>query len=188
MEDLFDFQALRVAQPAKWRPDRATYEIFTGDRQRVASVTETAGHSQLSILRESVPDTRVFAVTTPAGQPVFSLVKQASNWVTELRDPAGELAGTIGTGNTRRTYTLRDTRGQAVGEVEGDLALKNYQVYGTGRRRVARVRKTWAGLAKEILTPSDHYMVEFTGPVTQPARTLIVMMPIVIDLTSYGPV
>jgi hypothetical protein len=52
----------------------------------------------------------------------------------------------------------------------------------------ARVRKTWAGLTKEMLTSSDHYTVEFTGPVSQPARTLTVMMPIVLDLTLYGPV
>jgi hypothetical protein len=33
----------------------------------------------------------------------------------------------------------------------------------------------------------DHYAVEFTGLVLQPARTLTVMMPIVLDLTLYGP-
>jgi hypothetical protein len=39
-----------------------------------------------------------------------------------------------------------------------------------------------------MLTPSDHYKVEFTGPVSRPARILTVMMPIVLDLTLYGPV
>jgi hypothetical protein len=33
--------------------------------------------------------------------------------------------------------------------------------------------------------PSDD---GFTGPVSQPARTLTVMMPIVLGLTLYGPV
>jgi hypothetical protein len=48
--------------------------------------------------------------------------------------------------------------------------------------------KTWAGLTKEMLTPSDHYQVEFTGSVPATARTLTVMMAVVLDLTSYGPV
>jgi hypothetical protein len=52
----------------------------------------------------------------------------------------------------------------------------------------ARVRRRRTGPAKEILTPSDHYRVEFTGPVSQPARTLTVMMPIVLDLTVYGSI
>jgi hypothetical protein len=52
----------------------------------------------------------------------------------------------------------------------------------------ARLRKTWAGLTKEVLTPSDHYRVDFTGPVSAQARMLTVMMAIVLDLTLYGPV
>jgi hypothetical protein len=39
-----------------------------------------------------------------------------------------------------------------------------------------------------MLTPSDHYALEFTGLVSQPARTLTVMTPIVLDLTVYEPV
>ena len=73
-----------------------------------------------------------------------------------------------------------------MGQVTGDLALKHFSVAGTGGAVFARVRKNWAGL-KEVLTPSDHYAVEFTGLVSQPARTLTVMMPIVLDLTLYGP-
>jgi hypothetical protein len=52
----------------------------------------------------------------------------------------------------------------------------------------ARVRKTWAGLTKEMLTPSDRYTVDLAGLVSHPARTLTVMMPIVLDLTLYEPV
>ena len=39
-----------------------------------------------------------------------------------------------------------------------------------------------------MLTPSDHYRVDFTGTVSPPARMLTVMMAIVLDLTLYGPV
>ena len=186
MEDPFDFRALRIRQPGKLLPDRANYEIFNADRQLVATVTETEGHARLKVLGKSVPDTRVLAVATAAGEPVGFLIKQTSEWITELRDPGGEVIGRIRTGGTRRTYTLLDNQGQAVGQVTGDLALKHFSVTGTGGAMVARVRKNWAGL-KEMLTPSDHYAVEFTGQVSQPARMLTVMMPIVLDLTLYGP-
>jgi hypothetical protein len=135
-----------------------------------------------------VPDTRVFAVTTAAGEPVGSLIKQTSEWITEFRGPGGELIGRIRTGGTRRIYTLLGDQDQAVGKVTGDLALKHFSVTCTGSAVVARVRKTWAGLTKEMLTPSDHYTVEFTSLLPQPARTLTVMMPIVLDLTLYEPV
>jgi Scramblase len=188
VEDPFDFQALRIQQPGKLLPDRASYEIFNADRQLLATATETESHTRLKLLSKSVPDTRVFAVTTAAGEPVGSLIKQTSEWITEFRGPGGELIGRIRTGDTRRIYTLLGDQDQTVGKVTGDLALKRFSVTGTGSAMVARVRKTWAGLTKEMLTPSDHYTVEFTGLLLQPARTLTVMMPIVLDLTLYEPV
>lgn len=188
VEDPFDFQALRIQRPGKLLPNRANYEIFNDDRQLPATVTETEGHTRLKRLGKSVPDTRTFAVTTAAGEPVGFLIKQSSEWITEFRGPGGELIGRIRTGDTRRIYTLLGDQDQAVGKVTGDLALKHFSITGTGGAVCARVRKTWAGLTKEMLTPSDHYTVEFTGLVSHPARTLTVMMPIVLDLTLYGPV
>jgi hypothetical protein len=187
VEDPFDFQALRIEQPGKLLPDRANYEIFNADRKLLATATETEGHTRLKLLGKSVPDTRAVSITTVGGEPVGYLITQSSEWITEFRGPGGELIGRIRTGGTRRTYTLLGDQGQAVGKVTGDLALKHFSVTGTGGAVVAVVRKTWAGIPKEMLTPSDHYTVEFTGPVSQPARTLTVMMPIVLDLTMYGP-
>jgi hypothetical protein len=74
-----------------------------------------------------------------------------------------------------------------------------YEIFNAARQLLAtaaeteghtqrELRKTWAGPAKEILTPSDHYRVEFTGPVSQPTRTLAVMTAIALDLTAYGPI
>jgi Scramblase len=188
VEDLFDFEALRIHQPGKLLADRANYEIFTADRRLVAAVRETEGHTRRRLLSKSLPDTRVLEVTTAAGQPCGSLIKQASDWITELRGSEGELVGRIRTGNTRRIYTLLDDQDKIVGKVTGDLALKHFSAAANGRREFARVRKTWAGLTKEMLTPSDHYSVEFTGPVSHPARTLTVLVPIVLDLTLYGPI
>jgi hypothetical protein len=187
VEDPFDFRALRIRQPGKLLPNRANYEIFNADRQLLATATETEGHTRLKLPGKQAPDTRAIAVTTTAGEPVGFLINQSSEWITEFRGPGGELIGRIRTGGTRRIYTLLGDQGQAVGKVTGDLALKHFSVTGTGGAVVAVVRKTWAGLTKEMLTPSDHYTVEFTGLVSQPARTLTVMMPIVLDLTLYGP-
>jgi hypothetical protein len=187
MEDHFDFQKLRIQQPGKLLSTRASYEIFTARRQLLATVTETEAHHRLKVISKAMPDTRVLAVTAAAGEPILTLIKQASAWITDLEGPEGELIGRIRTSGTRRHYTLLDDRDETVGRVEGDLALKHFSVKGTTGGEFARVRKTWAGLTKEMLTASDHYKVDFTGPVSAAARTLTVMMPIVLDLTLYGP-
>lgn len=187
MEDPFDFQMLRIQQPGKLLPNRASYEIFNAQRQLLATATETEGHTLRKVLSKSMPDTRVLAVTTAANKPVLHLIKQDSEWITELRDPAGELIGRIRTAGTRRHYTLLDAKDETLGKAVGDLALKHFSVTGAAGGEFARVSKTWAGLTKEMLTSSDNYKVEFTAPVSLPSRTLTVMMPIVLDLTRYGP-
>lgn len=188
MDDPFDFPALQIHQPGKFLPNRASYEIFNAQRQLLAIATETEAHTRLNLLSKSVPDTRVLTVTTVAREPVLTLIMQARERVTELQSPEGELVGQIYATHTTRHYTLIDDKGRTLGNAVGDLALKHFSVTGAEGGEFARVRKTWAGLTKEMLTPSDHYKVEFTGPVSRPARTLTVMMPIMLDLTLYGPV
>lgn len=187
MEEIFDFQSLRVQQPGKLLADRASYHIFNDQRQLLATATEAEGHARVK-LRGAMIDVREFAVTTPAGMPVLSLIKQNTTWSTEVKEPGGEVIGRIRTEPNRRYYTLLDETGQAIGQAVGDLGLKRFSVIAVEGGTFARVRKTWAGLRKEMLTSSDHYEIQFTGaPVSRVARVLTVMVPIVLDLTSYEP-
>jgi hypothetical protein len=186
VSDPFDFSELRIRQPGKLIPGRASYQIFDAKRKLLAVATETESH-RLQTLTRMVSDTRALAVTTAAGEPVLTLVKRDSEWAAELRDPAGELIGRIRIGGSRRHYTLLDEEDQVAGEAVGNLAVNDFTVTGAGGERYARVRKTWAGLRKELLTSADHYSVSFTSPVPERVRTLTVMMPIVLDLARYGP-
>jgi len=187
VDDLFDSTVLWIRQPAKLLPSRASYEIFSG-RQRLAIATETETHTRRELLSQVLPEDRVLTVTTVTGEPVLNLISRSREWLADLHRPGGELLGRIHVGDTRRRYTLTGDQDQAVAEVVGDLAMKHFTVTGAGGGRIAQVSKTWAGLAKEMLTPSDHYKVEFAGSVAEPARTLTAMLAIVLDLTVYGPV
>jgi len=183
----FNCRALQVQQPGEWLANRARYEIFDDQRRLVAIAGEIDAHTRLNVLAKSMPDSRVLSITTAGNEPVLTLIKHARDRITELRDPLGEPAGTIQAMQTNRYYTLLDNQDQEVGRVVGDLALKNFSVTGHADREFARIRKTWAGF-KEMLTTADNYQVEFTAPVSPPARTLTVVMAIVLDLTVYGPV
>ena len=188
VDDPFDFQALRILQPGRLLPNRASYQIFNEQRQLLAIATEIEAHARRKLLSKSMPDARVLAVTTAGGEPVLTLIKHQRERITELHNPEGELAGRIRATHTTRHYTLLDDQDETVGKVVGDLALKHFTVTGAQGGEFARLRKTWAGFPKEVLTPSDHYKVEFTASVSRPTRLLTVMMAIVLDLTLYGPV
>jgi hypothetical protein len=186
----FDFRELRIRQPGKMLPGRATYEIFDTKKNLLATVAETQSRGVLQSVMHMVPGgTRVLAVQTPAGEPVLNLVRQNSDgdWLAALTDPDGQLIGTIRIEFSRRHYTLLDADGQTVGMAVGDLSAAKFAVTGADGERFAQIKKTWAGLGKELLTSSDHYTVTFTGPVSPSIRTMIVMVPIVLDMTRHGP-
>jgi hypothetical protein len=188
MDDLFGFQKLRIQQPGKLLPSRASYEILSDDRVVLATATEAEAHARLRLIPQGVPDVRVLAVATASGQPLLTLTTHTRNHITEIADPGGEPVGQIRGRYTHRHYSLIDGQRQTVGKVVGDLGLKHFSVTSPAGSEFARIHKTWAGFKKEMLTPSDHYKVEFTGPVAQPARILTVMIAIVLDLTLYEPV
>jgi Scramblase len=189
MAEYFAFREMRIRQPGKMLPGRAIYEIFDTDKNLLATATETESRGVLKSVIGMVPGARVLAVRTPAGEPVLSLARQDSDsdWLAALIDPDGQPIGRIRIGFSRRHYSLLDPDGQIGGRAVGDLGASKFTVNGPDGERFAHIRKTWAGLGKELLTSSDHYTVTFIGPVSSPIRTMIVMLPIVLDMNRHGP-
>jgi hypothetical protein len=188
VQSLFDSSELRVRQPGKLLPGRASYEI-SGDRRRLLAVaTEVEARTVLDKITKLVPEARTLAVTSPAGEYLFTLSFQSAKFVSELADPDGALLGTVKIAGSRRHYTLLDAEGEVLGEATGDLAVRRFTVMAPGHPPFAEVRKTFAGPVKEAFTSSDNYTVKFAAtPVPPLARTLTVMIPIILDLARYGP-
>lgn len=187
MEDPFAVRELRIRQPARMLAGRARYDIFDPDKKLLAVAAETEHRSALQAVTAMVPQTRVLEVRAADGESMLTLVKRDRDWLTDVKDAGGQLIGRIQTGETRRHYTLLDEAGQVAGQAVGDLAVKQFTITGPDGERYARLRKTWAGLGKELLTSADHYTVTFTGPMPPRVRMLVVMVPIVLDMARHGP-
>ena len=187
MEDPFAVTELRIRQPARMLPGRARYDIFDPSKKLLAIATETEPRSALQTMASLVPRTRILGVRSASGEPMLTLVKRDDDWRADVTNPDGQLIGRIEIGETRRHYTLLDETDQVAGQAVGDLAVKQFTITGPDGERFARLRKTWAGLGKELLTSSDHYTVTFTGPMPPRVRMLVVMVPIVLDMTRHGP-
>jgi hypothetical protein len=188
VDDFFDFKELRVRQPGKILPGRACYEIFGDKKNLLATARETQSRTVLDKISQLMPDARVLAVTSPAGEHLFTLDFLGSKWIAELTDPDGTLIGKIRVGGSRRHYTLIDSEGTEIGQAVGDLSVTRFRVTGTNVPPFAEIRKTFAGPLKEAFTSSDHYTVKFSEirvPVL--LRTLTVMVPVILDLARYGP-
>lgn len=189
---LFDSPVVRVRQPGKILPTQARYEIFDDKRNRLASATETDRRTRLQMLKATLPtapppDARILTVTAAEDQPILVLTRHPDGRLAEVHRPDGGLVGRILATGTTRHYSLTDDQDRVVATVVGELSLKHFRVTGPSGARIAHVSKTWAGPVKEWLTPADHYKVAFSGDTPEPARTLIVMTAIVLDLALYGP-
>ena len=187
MEDPFAVKELRIRQPARVLPGRTRFDIFDERKKLIAIAAETEHRTALQTMASMIPRTRVLGVRSADGEPMLTLVKRDEDWVADVTDPADQLVGRIQIGETRRHYTLIDETEQVAGQAVGDLAVKQFTITGPDGERLARLKKTWAGLGKELLTSSDHYTVTFTGPMSPNVRALVVMVPIVLDMVKYGP-
>lgn len=187
MGDPFDFQVLWVLQPGHLPANRARYQIFNGKKELLASAADTERRARFEVIPKTVPDGATLVILGADGDHLMTMIRQHVEYMTELRDAAGELVGKIRTGSTRRNYTLLNEQDEVVAKVTGDLGLKNFAIADSTGGKLAQVRKTNAGLFKEMFTKNDHYKVEFIGPVPPAARTLIAMVPVVLDLTLYEP-
>jgi hypothetical protein len=194
VEDFFDYSELRIRQPGKVLPGRASYEISNDRKQLLAVATEIESRTMLDKITKLLPDSRPLAVTSPTGEYLFTLAFESTKWVAELVDPDGAIVGKVKIGGSRRHYTLLDAEGEVLGEATGDLAVRRFTVTAhvsntaQGNPPFAEIRKTFAGPVKEAFTSSDNYLVKFGAtPVPALTRTLTVMVPIILDLARYGP-
>ncbi len=188
VDNLFGFDEIRVRQPGRLLAGRASFEIFGDDKTLLATAVETEGRSTFAKITKLVPHTRALDVMNEAGEPLFALILESSEWVADLFDADEKLIGKIRIAGNRREYTLVDAADQVVGKAVGDLAVKRFTVSGPGLPPFAEIRKTWAGPLKESLTSADNYTVKFTRAQVPPlVRVLTVMVPVVLDLAKYGP-
>jgi len=193
--DLFDTPHLLIEQPGKLLPTRAVYRILDAGGKPLAVVNEADEHTRLVVLKgmragSRQPGTRVLTVATAAAQdePVLVLTTLPDGRNSEVRRPDGELVGRIQALRTTRHLRLLDDHDRPLGDVTGDLSLRRFTVAAPGGDRLAVLTKTWAGLVKELLTPSDHYRLEFAGDPAPTVRVLATLSAIVIDITLHGPV
>lgn len=57
----------------------------------------------------------------------------------------------------------------------------NFNIADSAGNEVARVTKTWEGLAKTVFTTADNFVVQIHRPLEEPLRTLVVASSLAID-------
>jgi uncharacterized protein YxjI len=81
-------------------------------------------------------------------------------------------------------FLVYDHSGQQIAEVKGNWKGRDFKFTNTNGREIGQVNKKWAGLAKEIFTSADNYVVSLTdlSGANQDAAALLLAASLSIDL------
>lgn len=79
-------------------------------------------------------------------------------------------------------FALNGPSGQ-VGTIQGEnWRAWNFGVTDTAGTEVARITKTWEGLAKTVFTTADNYVVQIHAESAEPLRSLVIAAAVSVDL------
>ena len=72
--------------------------------------------------------------------------------------------------------------GQAVGSINAEnWRAWNFNIQDASGQEVARINKTWEGLAKTLFTTADNYVLQLHRPLDEPLRSLVVASALTVD-------
>jgi hypothetical protein len=72
--------------------------------------------------------------------------------------------------------------GQRIGSINGEnWRAWNFAIRDAGEGEVARITKTWEGLAKTMFTSADNYVVKLHAQLAEPLRSLVIASAVSVD-------
>lgn len=186
---LLDTTILVIEQRRKLFEMRNQYRILDETGAPIGAV-EQETQSALAFLARLGTDLDValpvtLTVTDAAGQAVLVLHKPWFRMALSVSRPDGSRLGTV----TKRIrlgkarFTLSDAAGSELGEVRAEnWRARDFVVVDHSGNEVARAAKQWRGLATEMFTDADTYVLNLPGEVTDPLRSLALGASLAIDL------
>ncbi len=188
---LFDEPVLVVNQRAKLIEVTNEYAILDQHGQPLGAVTEVGQSTLRKLLRVlSSYDqylTHRFEVRDLAGQPLLLLTRPAKLFRSRmvLSWPTGAPAGQIVQQNVigKINFALYPPGGDTpIGSIRAqNWRAWDFTVVDHAGTEVARITKTWEGLAKAVFTTADNYVVRVHRPLADPLRTLVLAAALTID-------
>lgn len=189
MSALLQQSTFVVEQHRKFFEMRNQYRLFDESGATIGTV-EQVKQSALTFLARLGTDLDValpvtLEVADSSGAPVLTLHKPWFSMRLSVTRPDGSTVGQIykriRMGKAR--FTITDSGGSEVGEVRAEnWRAKEFAVFDAAGNEVARVAKQWRGIATELFTDADTYVVHLTPAAVEPLRSLALAASLAIDV------
>ncbi len=186
---LFTEQVLVVNQKGKLFEVKAEYAVYDQSGHQIGMVRQV-GENFLKKTLAVLPDdnrTRRLQVLDMDGRVLMVVTRPAKlvkSTVTVTR-ANGTLIGQIVQKNLGIFGKIRlqlEAGGRTLGSINAeDWYAWDFSIQDAAGNEIARITKTWAGLAKEWFTKADNYVVQIHRPLEEPLRSLVLASALAVD-------
>lgn len=186
---IFTEPVLVVNQKAKLIEVNNEYAIYDQNGVQIGAVRQVGQSAAKKVIRVLTSYdqfmTHKLQVVDMQGTVLLALTRPAKLVKSKVivQDGHGNEVGTIVQQNAigKIRFSL-----EAGGRAHGSINAENWRAWNFNIRdsqdvEVARVTKTWEGLAKTVFTTADNFVVQIHRPLEEPLRTLVVASSLAID-------
>jgi uncharacterized protein YxjI len=186
---IFTEPVLVVNQKAKLIEVNNEYAIYDQNGTQIGAVRQVGQSAAKKVLRvlTSVDQfmTHKLQVVDTQGNVLLALTRPAKLVKSKVivQDGQGREIGAIVQQNAigKIRFNL-----EADGHVHGSINAENWRAWNFNiadaqGAEVARITKTWEGLAKTMFTSADNFVVQIHRPLEEPLRSLVVASSLAVD-------
>ncbi len=187
---LFTEPVLVVNQKAKLIELNTEYAIYDQNGNQIGAVRQV-GQSKLKKAARLLTSfdqfmTHALQVVDTSGAVQLTVTRPAKLVKSRVivSDGAGRELGAIVQQNVfgKIRFSL-ESGGQRIGSLDGEnWRAWNFAIRDGSGVEVARITKTWEGLARTLFTTADNYVVQIHRPLEEPLRSLVVASAVSVDL------
>jgi uncharacterized protein YxjI len=186
---LFTEPVLVVNQKAKLIEINQEFAIYDQRGQQIGAVRQV-GQSTAKKFVRLVADvdqffTHKFQVVDSDGQVVLALTRPRKLMKSRIIVEGGdgrELGQIVQQNVIGKIRFALESGGQVIGMLNGEnWRAWNFNIQDHTGREVARITKTWEGLAKTMFTQADNYVVQIHEPLPQPLHSIVLASAFGID-------
>jgi uncharacterized protein YxjI len=186
---LFTEPILVVNQKTKIIELSNEYSVFDANGTRLGAVRQT-GQSTLkkaARLFTSLDQfmTHKLEIVDASGTPALTLTRPAKVFKSTVvvgRPDGTEVGRIVQENMVGKIRFGLESGGRRVGGIQGEnWRAWNFAIKDESDTEVARITKTWEGLARTLFTTADHYVVQFHKQLEDPLRTLVVASALSVD-------
>lgn len=186
---LFTEPVLVVNQKAKLFEVNAEYAVYDQNGQQIGAVREIGQSIMKKALgvRANGDRTHRLQVVDLNGRVLIALTRPAKFVRSKVivRDANGAEIGQIVQKNFGIIGKFRfvlESGGQRLGSINAEgWDAWDFNILDATGNEIARITKTWAGLAKEMFTKGDNYVVQIHRSLDEPLRSLVIAAALAVD-------